>query len=315
MRRPLRCGPPLMKRPTLGAALTKGPTRLGIAMALSSAILFGFVNVVAKGGTVAPLLLAGLTYLVAGVLAAPTLRSFRPDTKDLPILGGMVVLGGVLAPAALFFGLREAAAVDASLLLTCEMVFTSALATVLLGERLRPSAALGILLLLAASVAVALGATRSGQSTLLGAMLILGAAFGWAVDNILGARLMGRYRPIHMLAVKGLGGGAIALLAFVALGGLPVVPQDQWWRVLFVGGLGIGASAFCFYIALRTIGATRTSALCLPTSALAGAAGGAVVLGEELGFVHGLAALLLAAGVVLVAWRPATRLAAAPGPA
>lgn len=294
-----------------------GPTTLGVAMALSSALLFGFVNVVAKGSTLPPLLLTGLAYLIAGTLAAPTLRSWRPQPRDVPTMLAMAVVGGVLAPASLFFGLRHAAASDASLLLTCEMVFTSAFAAAFLRERLRPAAGVGVLLLLGASLAVALGTAtaRGGQSTLLGAMLVLGAALGWAVDNILGARLVGRYRPVHMLAVKGLGGGSLAILAFVALGGDPVVPSGDWWRVLFVGGLGIGASAFCFYVALRTIGATRTSALCLPASALAGAVGGAVVLGERLGLVHLVAGTLLAAGVTLVAWRPAPGPPAVPGPA
>lgn len=290
-------------------------TTLGVSLALASALLFGFVNVVAKGGSLAPLLLTGLAYLVAGALALPTLRTWRPLRKDLPTMLLMVIVGGVLAPAALFTGLDYAAAVDASLLLTCEMVFTSALAAVVLRERLRPAAALGVLLLLGASVTIALGSARGGQSTLLGALLVLGAALGWAIDNILGTRLVGRYRPVHMLAVKGLGGGTLSLLAFAATGGAFVVPTDQWWRVLFVGGLGIGAAAFCFYVALRTIGATRTSALCLPTSALAGALGGALVLGEELGPVHFVAALLLAAGVALVAWRPAPGPAVNPGPA
>lgn len=293
---------------------TVSATTLGVSLALASALLFGFVNVVAKGGTLAPLLLSGLAYLVAGALAAPTLRTWRPQRKDVPTMLLMAIVGGVLAPAALFTGLRHAAAVDASLLLTSEMVFTSVFAAAFLRERLRPAAALGAVLLLGASVAIALGSTRSGQSSLPGALLVLGAALGWAVDNILGTRLMGRYRPEHMLAVKGFGGGTLALLAFLVLGGEPTVPAGQWWRVLFVGGLGIGASAFCFYVALRTIGATRTSALCLPTSALAGALGGAVVLGEDLGLVHAVAAVLLAAGVALVAWRPAPGPAVVPGP-
>lgn len=295
--------------------MSAAQTRLGISLALASALLFGFVNVVAKGADLPPLLLSGLAYLIAGALAAPTLRTWRPSVGDLPTLLVMAVVGGVLAPAALFAGLRHTAAVDASLLLTCEMVFTSSMAAVVLRERLRPQAALGVLLLLAASVAVALGTARSGQSTLVGAFLVLGAALGWAVDNILGTRLMGKYRPVHMLAVKGLGGGTLAILALAVTGGSAAVPVADWWRVLFVGGLGIGASAFCFYVALRTIGATRTSALCLPTSALAGALGGAVVLHESLGPVHLVAALLLATGVALVAWHPAPGPAAAPGPA
>src|SRR5690349_4948178 len=115
--------------------------RLGVAAALASALLFGFVNVVAKGSGLAPLLLSGLAYLVAGLLAAPTLRTWRPRSRDLPTLLAMAIVGGVFAPAALFEGLRHAAAADASLLLTCEMVFTSSMAAVLLGERVKAKAA------------------------------------------------------------------------------------------------------------------------------------------------------------------------------
>lgn len=292
-----------------------GKTWAGVGLALASALLFGFVNVVAKGGTLDPLLLSGLAYLVAGLLAAPSLRTFRPRAADLPTLLLMAVVGGVVAPAALFTGLRHATAVDASLLLTCEMVFTSAFAAVFLAERLRPQAAFGVLLLLGAAVAIALGTAQgAGGSTLVGVFLVLGAALGWAVDNILGTRLMGRYRAVHMLAMKGLPGGAMAIGLHVALGGSLAVAPADWWRVLFIGGCGIGAAAFCFYVALRSIGATRTSALCLPTSALAGAVGGALVLGEALRPLHAAAALLLLAGVALVALRPMAGPAVAPGP-
>ena len=291
-------------------------TWLGVSAALASALLFGFVNVVAKGGAIAPLLLSGLAYLVAGLMAAPSLRSFRPRAADLPVLLLMAAVGGVLAPAALFTGLQQATAVDASLLLTCEMVFTSAFAAVFLAERLRPLAAFGVVLLLGAAIAVALGSARGeGASTLVGVFLVLGAALGWAVDNILGTRLMGRYRPVHMLAMKGLPGGAMAIALHLASGGGLGVAPDDWWRVLFIGGCGIGAAAFCFYVALRTIGATRTSALCLPTSALAGAMAGAIVLHEALRPLHAVAATLLMAGVTLVALRPSHGPAAVPGPA
>src|SRR5689334_15928539 len=97
------------------------PTKpwLGVLAALASALLFGFVNVVAKGSSIDPLLLSGLAYLVAGLLAVPALRTFRPRPADLPTLLLMAVVGGVVAPAALFTGLHYATAVDASLLLTC----------------------------------------------------------------------------------------------------------------------------------------------------------------------------------------------------
>jgi drug/metabolite transporter (DMT)-like permease len=278
---------------------------LGIAAALASAVLFGSVNAVAKKGAVDPLVLTGLTYLIAGLAALPLAASFRPRRADLPLLAAMGVTGGFLAPAALFFGLRTAAASDASLLLTTDMLFTILLARLILGERPGRRAMLGIGLLFAAAVTVAAPAAGHGGSTLGGLLLVLAAAFFWGVDNVLGARLMGQHKAHHLLLVKGFVGGTLALLLAAALGRSLTVASAEWPGILFIGLLGIGASAFAFYVALGSLGAARASAILWPAVALAGIAAGALLLGEPLRWNHGAAALLVVAGVLLVAQRQA----------
>jgi drug/metabolite transporter (DMT)-like permease len=280
-------------------------------MALTSAALFGAVNAVAKDGSVEPLVLTGLTYLIAGLVALPFALGFRPARRDLPVLAAMAFTGGFLAPAALFFGLRSAAASDASLLLTTDMLFTVLLARLALNERPGPRALGGIALLFLAAVAIAGAAAGRGGSNLGGALLVLLAAFGWAIDNVLGASLMGRHKAHHLLAVKGLGGGVLALALAAAVGQSVAVPAGSWPGVLFIGVLGIGASAFAFYVALGAIGAARASAILWPAVALTGVAAGALLLHEPLTWVHGAAAALVAAGVLLVATGRATRAATA----
>ncbi|HUR25217.1 MAG TPA: EamA family transporter [Candidatus Thermoplasmatota archaeon] len=210
-------------------------TWLGVAMALGSALLFGFVNAVAKDGSVEPLALTGLTYLIAGLVALPFAASFRP--------------------------------------------------------------------------------ARRGGSSLAGVLLVLLAALGWAADNVLGARLMGRHKAHHLLVVKGLVGGALALGLAAALGQSVRAPAGSWPGVLFIGVLGIGASAFAFYVALGAIGAARASAILWPGVALTGVVAGAVLLHEPLTLVHAIAAALVVAGVLLVASGGPSADAATPSPA
>jgi len=116
-------------------------------VALGSAALFGISTPLAKilTGTVSPLLLAGLLYAGSGLglsllLAArrwPTLResSFSlPRGGDWIWLSGAIVLGGVVGPVALMYGLVTSAASTASLLLNLEAAFTALLAWFLFHE-------------------------------------------------------------------------------------------------------------------------------------------------------------------------------------
>lgn len=280
----------------------RAPTQ-GILLSLGAAILFGLVSVSARQSTLPPLVLGGYAYLLAGLLLTITLRGARIDRRDWGKIATMSLVGGALAPALLFFGLRQSTASDASILLTLEMVFTALLAAVILRERARPRAWLGIALLFASAVLVALSATgASGGTTVLGAILVGLAAFGWGIDNTVSAKLVGVYEPHKLLAIKGLVGGTTSLLVALAIGQDLRVPANELDNVAYIGAFGIGTSILLFYHALRRIGATLTSSLFLPTAALAGVLGGWLLLGETLTITHAVAGVFALAGILLVGW-------------
>ena len=273
----------------------------GVVLALFAAASFGLVNVAARGLPFHPLLLTGITYLLAGVALAPFLRGFRADRVDFVRILAMSLVGGAVAPTLLFLGLHRTSASSASLILTLEMVFTTILAAAFLGERARGRSLAGLALLFFASAIVAWTSAQGDAGTsLLGAILVASAALGWGIDNTLSARLVGSYKPHHILAVKGIvGGGSALAIALVLRASLDAGPS-AWARVAFIGLVGIAASVLLFYHALQRIGATRTSALFLPMTALAGVSGAALFLGERLLPQHAVAMLLVAAGVWLL---------------
>ncbi|MEW6367033.1 MAG: DMT family transporter [Acidobacteriota bacterium] len=194
-----------------------------------------------------PVVLAGLLYLGAGtamVLAGflpgrPGIRAARLRKSDLGWLTGIVILGGIIGPVLMLYGLARVGAVVASLLLNLEAPFTMLLAVFLFGEHMGRAAA-G-----AASIIVA-GATllsyRPGELSAdwLGVLAIAGACLCWAADNNFSQRLSLR-DPIAVVRTKALTAAAgtlsIALAAGEVLPGPSVIMP-----ALVVGAIGYGIS-------------------------------------------------------------------------
>jgi drug/metabolite transporter (DMT)-like permease len=276
---------------------------LGVALAAGSGLLYGAINVAAKFVPGEPFAQAGVAYVASFLLLSPFLRGLRIARHDWPLVLAMGLLGGGLAPVLLFYGLREAGAADTGLLLTMEMVATAAFAVSFLRERIPGRDGLGLLCLLLASCAVALAAGRDGATTARGALLILGAAVAWGVDNTVSARLVGAYKPPALIAVKGLLGCGASFVALALTGGhLP--PPSSVGALVLMGVVSVGASSILFYNALGHVGAARTSAMNIATTALVGALGGSLLLHERLGWLHAVALALVAAGALLLGLRP-----------
>lgn len=288
------------------AGMASAPVIRGVLLALAAALLFGLVNVAARASTLPPLVLGGSAYLLSGAVLAATLRGMRIDRRDWPRVLVMSLVGGAVAPALLFLGLDHATASDASILLTLELVFTAILAAIFLRERPRPLAWVGVGLLFASALLVAV-ATRAagGATTAWGAALVALAALGWGVDNVVSTRLVAAYKPHHLLAVKGLIGGSAAFLAAILAGNSLAIPASEVRTVAYIGILGVGASILLYYHALRRIGATLASGLFLPMTALAGVLGGWILLGEALTPVHAGAGALALGGILLASAGPA----------
>ncbi len=71
-----------------------------------------------------------------------------------------------------------------------------------------------------------------------------------------------------------------------------------------LGVVSIAVSSLLFYTALGRVGAARTSAMNVATTALVGAFGGALLLEERLRLLHGASLVLVLVGASLLA-RPA----------
>ena len=281
--------------------------RSGPGLALAAAALFGLSAPAAKllAGRVDPWLLAGLLYLGSGIglglyrLArrfAGHVDSEAPlRRQDLPWLGGAVAAGGIIGPVLLMYGLATGTAVQSSLLLNLEGVFTALLAWSVFRENFDARIALGMAAI-AGGAAVLSWNPWEAFALDASALLVTGACLAWAIDNNL-TRMVSGGDPLQIAALKGIAAGSInVLLATVQQAPWP--PPASILGAGLVGLLGYGTSLVLFVLALRLLGAARTGAY-FSTAPFVGAIAGALALHEPLTWRISLAAVLMGAGVWL----------------
>ncbi len=236
----------------------------GIAAALGAALLFGAGTPLAKIllGRIDPWFLAGLLYLGSGI--GLTLYRWlrraervRLPTQELPWLAAAIVAGGVVGPVLLMLGLNAMPASGASLLLNAESVFTALLAWFVFKENFDRRIALGMLAIVAGAVVLNVS-DQPRFATLWPALAVLGACLAWGVDNNL-TRKVSLGDATWIASVKGLVAGTVNLaIAFAMRPALPSVISAV--EAMIVGLLAYGISLTLFVVALRHLGAARTSA-------------------------------------------------------
>jgi drug/metabolite transporter (DMT)-like permease len=280
----------------------------GVGFALLAAGLFGLSTPLAKvvSPHVEPILLAGLLYLGSGIgLGAYTLRNFgRRKTgsqeaalkrHDVPWLSGAILVGGVIGPVLLMWGLAQTPASSASLLLNLEGVLTALLAWFVFQENFDKRIAIGMALIAAGGICLSwLGRPDAGVPW--GALAIVGACLAWAVDNNL-TRKVSASDPVQIAMLKGLVAGVVNTALGLSLG-TKLPGASVMLSVGLIGFFGYGVSLTLFVLALRHIGTARTGAY-FSTAPFVGAVVAIVFLGDapSLGFI--IAAILMAAGVWL----------------
>lgn len=149
---------------TAGTVLTIGPVQggqtLGIALGLGSALVYAtYILVSSRVHGVGPFAMSATVLLagaaVMGVLAALT----RPQLPEQPqawlALGGVALVGGVLAVTTFFAALALLGPSDTAVISTVEPVVSIVVAALVLGERLGPVQVLGGLVVLAAVAVLA----------------------------------------------------------------------------------------------------------------------------------------------------------------
>ncbi len=216
-----------------------------------------------------PLAIAGGVYLSAGLACAGWL-AFRGRPRgaaralhgrEWAYLALAVILGGAIAPFALYSGLRQLDGYAAGLLLNCEAVFTIALGIAFASERVGRRGAGGIALVLAGAVALSAGAGGAGGAvTAHGALLVALACLCWALDNFVTQRISLQDARL-IVAVKGIAGGLVNLALAALCGQLGRWTPADVIGVALLGCLSYGLSIVLFVRGLRALGVTLTGAL------------------------------------------------------
>ena len=244
-----------------------GPMSAGGLLALASAIAFGattpFVQRFGRG--VGPFATAALLYGGAALFSAvPRPGRERPALRatDLRRLIAVALLGALVAPVALAWGLQRTSGVHASLLLNLEAVFTVLLARALWAEPIGTRVGVALLAMTAGgALLVAAGASGpfSTGAGGWGGLAVVVATLAWAADNTVGRPLADR-SPTRVVFAKG-ALGATASLA-LALGFHEPWPTAPATAALGIcGAVGYGASLSLYLRAQRSIGAARTGSV------------------------------------------------------
>ena len=255
-----------------------------ILNALIAAAAFGLSAPLSKLllDVVSPLFLAGLLYLGAGLFLGLTRLVWRrrPTAgrplapRDRRILAAVVLVGGVLAPPLLLWGLARSPATTTALLLNLEVVFTALLAGLVFGEHLGPRVVIAAAVM--ALGGIALGWTSGGPEITAAAVAVALACLLWALDNNL-TRLIADSDPLLIVEVKGLVAGSVNTLLAV-LSGQPWPAPGTVGLGMALGAVSYGTSLVLFILAMRNLGAARAGAY-FAAAPFFGAAGG-LALGE-----------------------------------
>lgn len=293
----------------------------GYVGAVTAAVLFGISTTLNKIvlSDVHPMVIAGLIYSIAGivlfavrcsplrerilsVLKTPTRTEESISGKDYRVLAFVVISGALIAPLLFMYGLNETTAVNTSLLLNTESLFTVFIALVILKEKAFRKDYVGITLIIVGAIFVTTGAEFQNIDLtrgVLGSALVVGACLFWGIDNNL-SKLICKKRDLRLItALKCSVGGASLLMLSVALGITLSVPFATLPYLFTVGAFSIGFSIVLFLFALREIGAMKTGVI-FSTSALIGAFFAFVILREPFTSVQMVAGIVMLFGVYLL---------------
>ena len=240
------------------------PVVAGALVAVLAAIAFGVTTPLIKhfGQGAGPFTTAALLYLgAAGASFVGRSRGEAPIRRaHLPRLLAVALLGAVLAPVSLAWGLQHTSATAASLLLNFEAVFTVLLARAFYAEPIGRRVLLAVAaMVVGGALLVSGGRTVGGGMGGIGALAVLGASLGWASDNTL-TRPLSDLDPSRVVLWKAsLGTAFSAGLATLVREATP--HPNAAFALVGCGAVGYGASLRLYLLAQRRIGAARTGSI------------------------------------------------------
>ncbi|ERI51987.1 membrane protein, partial [Pseudomonas sp. EGD-AK9] len=276
-----------------------------LLLALLVIVVWGLNFVVIKLGLheMPPMLLGALRFLLAAFPAILFVRRPQVPLRWLLAYGLTISLGQF---ACLFYAMHVGMPAGlASLVLQSQAFFTLFFAALLLGERLRASNLLGLLV---AAAGLALIGLQGGQAmTLAGFALTIGAAAMWALGNIV-TRKLGRVNLVGLVVW----GSLVPPLPFL---GLSLWLEGPAAIESALRGFGVEALLVLAYLAFAAtiLGYGLWSRLLsrYPASQVApfsllvpvvGIGSAALLLGERLGALQLVGASLVMGGLLINVW-------------
>lgn len=254
--------------------------KTAIGLLILANVLWGSSYVVAKVALyeIPPPLLSALRFSLAALIIWPIVlwqdrknnsandsRGIRHlnlvDTLKLLALG---LCGISLSYLLSYWGISLTTATDAALLIICEVIFTSLLAVILLGETLGRFKALGIVIGIAGVTVLVLSNVTgnangaAGKYRAIGDILIMGGLFCQAIYSVLGTGLSRKYSPLTILAVVHSGSLLVwlpILMWYIVGDRFPSVSLMAGFSIIYLAAV---VSVVCFFIwfsVLRVVGA------------------------------------------------------------
>lgn len=279
-----------------------------IACAVLVPLLWGYQLVAIKVGVVEfpPLFFLGLRFLAIALLLVPFVR--RPTRQELgPVAAISIFLGG-LNFGLFYVGLGLGSGSMSAVAYQLATPFTILLAWPLLEERPSGMASAGVLLAFAGVVVLAAGPGLS--ATALPILLVVGAAFAFAVANILTKR-HGPFDPLMLTGWSSLFTIPQVMLMSLLLEhgqfATLAAADGRGWLALaytvFIGGI-VGFGLWFWLIANCTMARVAPFGLLFPVFAVISSV---LFLGEHTTPTLILGALLAVSGVAITQVRPIPR--------
>lgn len=258
-------------RPHIPAPVAAGTRQAEIGLLLLVLIwAFNFSIIKIGLAAIPPYGFNALRFPLAALLLAAVLfssgRLTLPDRGDRTRLVVLGIIGNFLYQLLFISGLARSRAGNASVILNLSPVFIAAGTAWLGHERIRPAAWVGIVVAIG-GIALVVGSGEAGlgfgTDTLVGDLLMIGAALVWAIYTVGARDLLLKYGSVFVTTWT-LWAGAVLLF----LVGIPdivrldaTVPPVAWASVVYAGFLGLGVSYLLWYRGVQSLGNTRTAAM------------------------------------------------------
>ena len=287
---------------------------LGYLAAILSSILASLMHVAPKpllesnvDFIINPITLACVIYLINGVFFTPFTKNSTPvlriGKKNLIflILIGCAEMGGLIM---YFFGLKETTAANAAILNSSEIIFAMVIAMIFLRERLKKAEWHSFAIIMAGLFVLPIGYDfySSGltlSNLVFGDFLVFFAGLFFAIDINISKYVSDRLDSKQITQITSFVAGTFALLLILIF----QIPFDisfsQIPGIVLSGIFGTGLSTLFFVMALRHIGAVRTT-LIYSTSPVFGIIFAFLILYENITTINIVSTILVLIGVYLL---------------